>query len=445
MSRGQGRLVGRGHVTIYEPTDRRPYYRLDYYDETGRRRQASAGRSPAAALKRAQDIDDQLSRFRGGDDARTLGDLMTEYLSTPVRRHRSERGRLDGRDWSPGQYASVKRDLRRAVTGFEGLPAWRVDRSVIDDMRTACGTPSQVEQLTGRVRCFLRWCEEQGAMTSEQVGLLPAVLAPAKRPRFPQPEPRPARPRPAPMHGRSEDFIDEEDCPTHDEVLALAAALGRAVPDWGELAVHTAVGLGLRQGEQFQLRADDLRPDDKGGFVLRVDWQWGAGPTRRTRPKHGRRRRVPVAPMNRDGYPLLEMLLTRAEQARAEQAAGRNPQALLFPAPEGGMWWSSSLSTDLIVPAMKAAGWDYDVVHETRTVRGGRRKVVTVTQMHRTWHSLRHRFARDMIDGFDMSVGALTAMGGWKDFGVVRARYYQTGQEHLDDARATLQRGPART
>jgi integrase len=82
------------------------------------------------------------------------------------------------------------------------------------------------------------------------------------------------------------------------------------------------------------------------------------------------------------------------------------------------------------------------MIHEVRTVRGGERKVVTVTQMHRTWHSLRHRFARDMIDGYDMGVGALTAIGGWKDFGVVRARYYQTGREHLDDAWATLSRGP---
>jgi len=38
--------------------------------------------------------------------------------------------------------------------------------------------------------------------------------------------------------------------------------------------------------------------------------------------------------------------------------------------------------------------------------------MVTVTQMHRTWHSLRHRFARNMLDGYDMSVGALTAIGG---------------------------------
>ncbi len=92
MSRGQGRMVGNGHVTIYEPTDRRPYYRLDYRDPTGRRRQRSAGRSPAAALAEAERIDAQLSRSHGGDDERTLGSLVDEYLSTPVGRRRTVHG-----------------------------------------------------------------------------------------------------------------------------------------------------------------------------------------------------------------------------------------------------------------------------------------------------------------------------------------------------------------
>ena len=53
MSRGQGLLVGNGRVTQYEPTASKPYFRLDYLDETRRRRQPSVGRSPAAALERA--------------------------------------------------------------------------------------------------------------------------------------------------------------------------------------------------------------------------------------------------------------------------------------------------------------------------------------------------------------------------------------------------------
>lgn len=61
----------------------------------------------------------------------------------------------------------------------------------------------------------------------------------------------------------------------------------------------------------------------------------------------------------------------RADQARPERAAGRNPQALHFPGQKGGMLWPSGFSTDLVVPAMKAAGWTYEMVHEVRTVRRG--------------------------------------------------------------------------
>ena len=91
---------------------------------------------------------------------------------------------------------------------------------------------------------------------------------------------------------------------------------------------------------------------------------------------------------------------------------------------------------------MKAAGWAHTMVHETRTVRGGGPKVVEVTQMHHTWHTLRHRFARDMIDYFGMKPGALMAIGGWESFDVVDKRYYKTGVEHLDMARAALKHGP---
>lgn len=442
---GQGRVVGNGHVTLYPPTAAKPYYRLDYVDETGRRRQPSAGRSPAAALAKAGTIDAQLSRFRGGDDARTLGDLVDEYLSTPVGRWRTARGQATTKDWQPSQFASVKKDLNRAITEVRELPAWQLDRSVIDHMRTACGTAGGVKQMTGRVRCFLRWCEEQGALTPSGSPCCPRHWPRPARPRFAQPETRPRRPHMAPLQGRSEQYIDEEDCPSRHDVLQLAAAMARAMPAWGKLAVHTAVGLGLREGEQFQLRADDLRHLEGKKYLVHVDWQWSGGRSRRALPKHGRRRVVPVYTHTRDGYPLLDALLARADQARSEQAAGRNPEALLFPAQKGGMLWPSGFSTDLVVPAMKAAGWKYDMIHEVRTVRGGERKMVTVTQMHRTWHSLRHRFARDVIDGYDMGVGALTAVGGWKDFGVVRARYYQTGREHLDDAWATLSRGPVHT
>lgn len=195
---------------------------------------------------------------------------------------------------------------------------------------------------------------------------------------------------------------------------------------------HLAAGAGLRIGEQFQLRADDI-VEHRGHLLVRVDWQWSTGPGRRARPKTRKRRVVPVPPVRLDGYPLEDALRERARIARAEQAAGANPEGLLFPAPEGGMWWSSNLN-ELLVAAQKAAGWHHVVVPEQRRLRSGRSATVLVTQMQHPWHSLRHRFARDMIDGLGLSPARLMAIGGWDSLEVLSTRYYRSASEHWDSA-----------
>lgn len=367
-TRSTGSRIGNGHVTLYSPTDRRPYYRLDYVDRDGRRCQRSVSRDPVHALTEAKNIDDALSRQHGQAGHRTLGDLAADYTSTARGRMRTPQGRATGRDWQPTQHDDVRRIMRRAVEEVHQVQAWDLDRETIDTMRTACGTFGQVQQMTSTVRNFLRWCEEQGALSAEQVALLPAVNATILAPRFPQPEARPARARLSRLQGQSPDFVGEEDCPSRNDVQSLARALQAAV-SWGELAVHTAVGTGLRVGEQFQLTADDIQCT-KGETFVRVDWQWSTVPGRRAAPKHRKRRVIPVCVLTRDGYQLERELIARAHAARAEQRAGTNPDALLFPAPAGGMWWASGLLTKLLIPAMKSAGWNYVTVHEEGTAPG---------------------------------------------------------------------------
>lgn len=223
-------------------------------------------------------------------------------------------------------------------------------------------------------------------------------------------------------HGQDASYIREEDAPSHRRVCAFADALQRTF-DWGALAVHTAARAGLREGEEFVLRADDLRCDDRAQFwYLQVDWQWRAGSDetgRRARPKGGKVRRVPVA------------------QARDEQKAGTNPQALLFPTPTGKIWQSGALNEHLVA-AQKAAGWAYVILAEDRKLRNGTTAPVKVTQMEQPWHTLRHRFARDMV-ATGMKLGDLTAIGGWDSIDVVSARYFGTGDEHVIAAAAILQ------
>jgi integrase len=436
-ARTTGLQVGTsGRVTLYGPTASRPTYRITVIDEHGARQHRSAGQSLQQAWNRAQELDAELS---GRDDpqTRTLGDLVAEYVSTPAGRKCDKRGRALGTNWSASHHKKVTQDLTRAVAEVATVPAHALDRAVVDRMRTACGTQGMVEQMTGHVRGFLNWACRQGALTDAQAALLPEQYAPLLDPRFPQPEARPSRRQSAPMMGQSEDYVGPEDCPLHKAVRTFADELQRRVR-WGALAVHFAAGTGLRAGEQFQLRADDVVAHD-GHLVVQVDWQWSASSTRRARPKTGKRRRVPVPPVTRDGVDLEQMLRDRVSEARAEQTAGTNPEALLFPAPEGGMWWSSNLN-ELLVAAQKAAGWAFVTVIERRKLRNGATKDVMVTQMQHPWHSLRHRFARDMIDWLRLTAAQLMAIGGWTSLQVLSSRYYIVGSEHWAAATAAVHR-----
>jgi hypothetical protein len=97
------------------------------------------------------------------------------------------------------------------------------------------------------------------------------------------------------------------------------------------------------------------------------------------------------------------------------------------------MWWTGN-PNELTTAAQKAAGWNYTTTPETRTLRNGVRKAVVVTQMEQPWHTLRHRFARNMVDWMELGKGELMQIGRWDSIETVDSRYYRTGAEHLDSA-----------
>lgn len=153
MSRRPGHLVGA--VTVHEPTTAKPYFHLVWVDLDGKRRQASGSTSPLTALEKAEAINRSLATTPTDPAEATVGDLVAEYVSTPVGRRRTKGGRATDRDWSDSHYRSVRGDMQRAVVGVEHLPARLLDLATVDQMRSACGTPAMVHQMTRTVRCFL--------------------------------------------------------------------------------------------------------------------------------------------------------------------------------------------------------------------------------------------------------------------------------------------------
>jgi integrase len=116
-------------------------------------------------------------------------------------------------------------------------------------------------------------------------------------------------------------------------------------------------------------------------------------------PKNRKYRRTIYPRRTPAGYPLAERLAARAEQARAEQAAGTNPLGLVFPSPAGKHWRSSNFSRNVLKRAYLAAGWRDE--HGSGTW---------------TWHSLRHVFCTTALFTWKLDATGVSRMAGHANY-----------------------------
>ena len=429
-----------GAVDVFAPSGTSPYYRLRWREPDGRRGDTTGGTTLKGAVQLAEDIDDRLAMASGSQATTSLDAMSTEYLDEG----RSSFG--DQRPWADGQAVQVKRHMNRMLREHGALRAMDVTRKVIDEMRAEAGTKNGVKANTTDLRAFLAWgaTHQPPYFTPEQAALLPKRALPVQPRRRGTAAPR--RRGITRQVGDSTVYIRDEDAPCAAQVQRLAQALGERVPAWGRLAPEVAANIGLRWGEQFQLTAYDVHRDGCALYAaphVHIDWQVNpagkttAGHGRRSRPKGDKTRVVPIPRLSITGYALRDELFARCDAALAEQEAGLNAEALLFPATRGGMLWHSSFSTDLLIPAMRRAGWPLQEWVETREVwskseQKYRVEVRNRVQAQLPWHSTRHRFARTMIDVHHLDAGQLMAAGGWESIQTVQDRYYRSGKEHTD-------------
>jgi integrase len=234
------------------------------------------------------------------------------------------------------------------------------------------------------------------------------------------------------------EHIRHEDAPSAEQVVAVGEQL-KKVFTWGRLAPEVGASCGPRWGEMFQLTAYDIdRSGQKPKLLIYAQIDPAARvracADRRKLPKGEKTRETGIPEVTFTGYPLRAELEKRCKQALEEQAAGTNPEALLFPAVRGGMHHHSSFMSDYFAPAAIAAGWPHqEWVEVCDRWDKKQKKFVSVTR-HRTqfvltWHSLRHRFARYCIDALGLTAGELMAVCGWENETVVRNRYYNVGKE----------------
>lgn len=375
--------------------------------------------------------------------------MLAAFLASGSSPYQNKKG------YKSSNAAQLGKNLRRCLRGYEGQRAMDVTRELCDRMRAQAGTDTMVRANTSMLRGFLLWGyrHERQYFTPAQAELLPEGVV------MPKPAIKgtraPSRRQRARDVGQAETYIAEEDAPSAGQVRALALALAGPFPAWGELAPELAANAGPRWGEQFQLTADDVHLDGCAAQVrahVHLDWQVDPGAHaadprgRRSRPKGNKTRIIPVARLSFTGYRLRDELAGRVAAALAERAAGTNPQALLFPAPRGGLLWYSGFEADYLLPAMRDAGWPLRSWTEVRDVwcpteRGYRRITRQRTLAVLPWHALRHRFARLAIDVYGCQAGELMALGGWEDKATVEQRYYRSGREHTERGLALFDRG----
>lgn len=427
-----------GRVEVFAPTGRSPYYRLRWTEPDGSPGDTSAGRDPAAAVAKAVVLDRRLARVAGPTAMTPLSEIFAEYLAEGCSPYTD-------RPWRRSTRTQIEDNLGRVLRGHEHLPAVDLTRARCDLMRAQAGTPNMVRINTSVLRAFLLWGfrHSPAYFTAEQAeSLSPGVV-------MPSPAlvgtPAPRRRSTTRRVGQSSLFVEDEDAPTAAQVMALGTALEACVGPWGRLAPELAANSGPRWGEQFQLTADDVHPDGcpiAEAPHLHVDWQVDSGAHahdpagRRCRPKGDKTRIAPLPPESFTGYPLRAAMSDRLLAAACEErGGGANPEALLFPSRRGGLWWHSAFDADVLIPAMRVAGWplqDWTEQHDVwdpasrRYTRETRPRTLAVL----TWHSLRHRFARIAIDTYRADPGVLMALGGWENEATVLNRYYRTGAEH---------------
>ena len=107
--------------------------------------------------------------------------------------------------------------------------------------------------------------------------------------------------------------------------------------------VNFAAYSGLRWGELVALTAGQI---SESGRVVAVDQKViEIRGHLYVEPPKGRKRRRAIYPRRTPAdYPLAQMISRRIAEVTAEQAAGRNPDGLMFPSPTGKYWRSSNFN-----------------------------------------------------------------------------------------------------
>ena len=271
-------------------------------------------------------------------------------------------------------------------------------------------------------RTFMTWGLTAGYFTQEQANLLNLIKwAPPRNSGY---VPAKSRRLQSQLKYANEGGAGGEVL-TPQQVNDFANALQNVYPQ-GEGLVQSMANFGTRASETFLFTASrEVATNTKGNFVdlaagcVHVNYQVNDDPSQPYKTtKNGKPRKVVIPATERvvNGFDIFTWLDNRCQEALAEQEAGKNPLALLFPNSAGNVLNLCNFNRRRVRVATDTLGWRMD---EYRTAHGKSRAMSRFTL-----HSLRAYFGTMAVDRWGYNENQLLQQGSWADSQTVR-RFYQ--------------------
>ncbi len=350
----------------------------------------------------------------------TLADVINNYI---------EQGGPKS-EWRGKTPSNRREDFIHLVklSNKENLKCMDLNASVVRRyLSNATGSGRRAKGLLGVIRTFTKWGVGAGYFTTSQLDAITHVSwNPPKGSNYKIP---PTRREQSKLYFGTNDVAGGE-VPTHEQVTALANELQKHYLH-GAALIHVSANLGTRANETFILTASKKVHDsglgnyvDLSEEVVRVHWQASSGKTKAERvTKNNKFRSVVIPPVEsiQTGFDVYGWLANRSIEALAEQAAGTNPLALLFPSAKGQVMSLEYFNREKMRKALLDLGWKMpswiDAKGKTRSM------------FRFTLHSLRDRYGTTAADEWNYSERQLLEQGSWADSETVRKFYLGTTDE----------------
>ena len=415
-----GDPVAFGDIVMRPPTDTLHRWRVWVFHE-GRRFDSTYGAGVGFAYKGYLDAAAWLARERAGN----LGqpEFETTHLADFIDDYVARRG-MDGR-WSDRTQASRERDLRalRDIAEKRRLRCCDLNAMHLREYLTTVRSPGRAATVKSLVKTMLTFGRHAGYFTRDQAELTDGITwTPPKG--YVRP---PSRREQSRVHG---DMVTAGEVMTFEQLDAWARGCQERW-EHGYAFIHTCALLGTRSGEIRVLTADPaIAGNGLGNLVdlaeglVRIRVQATTSEAKRELPKLKKIRDIAIPRDAPAGFSIVDWLPGRIDAALAEQAAGDNPRALIFPNPSGGVYEEQNLRNRVWAPATEDLGWAMEHPGSNRRL------------MRFTLHSLRDRYANTALHHWHYTEEILLQQGSWKDPETVRRFYSGITDQTLSQAKS---------